>query len=88
MAAAVTGLALVAVFAAPASASSPSPWQPFHTQPFTDPAGAVCPFAVHGDIVTEHTMVRPPLAYPDGSPEEQEFAGPLVIRFTNLSTDA
>ena len=88
MAAAVTGFALVAGFAAPAWASSPSPWQPVHEQPFTQPAGAVCPFALHGDIVTDHVLVRTLQTYPDGSAEEQEFAGPLVIRFTNLSTGA
>lgn len=86
MAAATTGFALVAGFAVPASASSPDPWQPFHAQPFTQPAGAACPFALHGDIVTDHTLVRTLQTYPDGSPREQEFAGPLVIRFTNLST--
>jgi hypothetical protein len=88
MAVAVTGFALVAGFAAPASASSPSPWQPFHEQSFTQPAGAVCPFALHGDVVTDHTLFRTLQTYPDGSPKEQEFVGPLVIRFTNLSTDA
>jgi hypothetical protein len=88
MAAAVTGFALAAGFAAPAWASSPSPWQPVHEQPFTQPAGAVCPFALHGDIVTDHVLVRTLQTYPDGSPREQEFAGPLVIRFTSLSTGA
>jgi hypothetical protein len=88
MAAAVTGFALVTGFAAPAWASSPSPWQPVHEQPFTQPAGAVCPFALHGDIVTDHVLVRTLQTYPDGSPREQEFAGPLVITFTNLSTGA
>ena len=88
LAAAVSGFALVAGFAAPAWASSPSPWQPFHEQPFTQPAGAVCPFALHGDILTDHVLVRTLQTYPDGSPQEQEFAGPLVIRFTNLSTGA
>lgn len=88
MAAAVTGLASVAGFAAPASASSPSPWQRYHEQSFTEPAGDVCPFALHGDIVQDHELFRTLQTYPDGSPEEQEFVGPLVIRFTNLSTGA
>jgi hypothetical protein len=88
MAAAVTGLASLAGFAAPASASSTSPWQRYHAQPFTQPAGDVCPFALHGDIVKDHELVRTLQTYPDGSPREQEFVGPLVIRFTNLSTGA
>jgi hypothetical protein len=25
-------------------------------------------------------------SYPDGSPQEQEFVGPLVIKYSNLST--
>lgn len=71
-----------------ASADSPNPWQPFHSEPFTDAAGDVCPFAVHGDIVEDHELVRTLQTNPDGSPSEQEFVGPLVIRFTNLSTGA
>lgn len=82
VAAAVTG------FASPAFASSPSPWQPFREQPFTNAAGTVCPFAVHGDIVKDHELVRTLQTNPDGSPREQEFVGPLIIRFTNLSTGA
>jgi hypothetical protein len=78
---------MVAV-AAPASASSPAPWQPFHAAPFTEAAGDVCAFALRADIVTDHELFRTLASYPDGSPREQEFVGPLVIRYTNLSTGA
>lgn len=44
MAAAVTGLASVADFVAPASGSSPSPWQRYHAQPAP---GAEIPPARH-----------------------------------------
>jgi hypothetical protein len=42
----------------PASAASPVPWQPFHSQPFTEAAGEVCPFALRGDIVSHHELMR------------------------------
>jgi hypothetical protein len=86
--AAVAGLASAAGFAAPALASSPSPWQRFHEQSFTQPAGDVCPFALRGDVVKDHELFRTLQTYPDGSPREQEFVGPLVVRFTNLSSGA
>ncbi|MBO0869630.1 MAG: hypothetical protein J2P15_13795 [Micromonosporaceae bacterium] len=92
---ALRGAVLVAMTAgavgfagSPALAESPSPWQPFRSAPFTQAAGDVCAFAVHGDIVTDHELVRTLQTYPDGTPREQEFVGPLVIRYTNLSTGA
>jgi hypothetical protein len=85
---ALTATAAITGFAGPAAASSPDPWQPFHSTPFTDAAGDVCAFAVRGDIVQDHEMFRTLVSYPDGTPREQEFVGPLVIRYTNLSTGA
>lgn len=78
----------VAGAATPASASAPHPWQPFRSEPFTTAAGDQCPFAVQGDIVKDHELVRTLQANPDGSPKEQEFVGALIIRFTNLATGA
>lgn len=66
--------------------SPPGPWQDFRSAPFTDAAGEVCAFAVHGDIVKDEEQVRNLLTYPDGTPQEQQFRGPLFIRFTNEST--
>jgi hypothetical protein len=86
--AAVATVGAVAAAAPSAAADSPSPWQPFHTQPFTQPAGVVCSFAVRGDILKDHELVRTLATNPDGTPSEQEFVGPLIIRFTNLATGA
>jgi hypothetical protein len=84
--AAVTAAAAVLAGSPAAFADSPNPWQPFHSEPFNLAAGDVCAFAVHGDIVSDHELVRTLQTYPDGTPREQEFVGPLVIRYTNVST--
>jgi hypothetical protein len=78
----VTMLVAAGAIATPASAASPAPWQPFRSRPFAE----VCPFALRGDIVSRHELLRMLARYPDGSPQEQEFVGPLVIKYTNLST--
>src|SRR5690242_9431998 len=61
-------------------------WVPTSTPPFDIPAGVVCPFEVKGDIVADNERMRTLAAYPDGSPRVQDFAGRLVIRFTNVGT--
>ena len=76
----------LAIASSPSGGSPPGAWQKFRSAPFTDAAGAVCSFAVHGDIVKDREQVRNLLTYPDGTPQEQQFRGPLVIRFTNEST--
>jgi hypothetical protein len=75
----------LAVASSTSAGSPPGPWQDFRSKPFTQPAGEVCPFALHGDIVKDEEQVRNLLTYPDGTPQEQQFRGPLVIRFTNQS---
>ncbi|HZE50097.1 MAG TPA: hypothetical protein VE074_11085 [Jatrophihabitantaceae bacterium] len=93
-AAATAGLAAgcvvaAGVFGAPAaSAAQPGPWEPVHSQPYTRAAGVVCPFAYKADVVRDEERGRTLLTYPDGSPQEQEFTGPLFVRFTNLSSGA
>jgi hypothetical protein len=81
----VLAAAIVAVTAVPAAASGPGGggWEPTSTPPFVIPAGAVCPFEVKGDIVRDHERMRTPATYPDGSPKVEDFAGVLVIRYTN-----
>lgn len=78
--------------AAPASATdSPPPgggWQRFHAQPFTDAPGDVCAFGMRGDIVYDDEWFRTTATYPDGTPKQQDWTGPLGVRFTNLSTGA
>jgi hypothetical protein len=76
----------VAIASAPTAGSPPGPWQVYRSQPFAYIPGEVCAFGVHGDIVKDKERVRTLLTYPDGKPQEQEFTGPLVVRFTNQST--
>jgi hypothetical protein len=80
--------AVVTGFAAPAAAATPDPWQPYFSGSFTEAAGDVCPFAVQADDIQDHEEFRTLATYPDGSPQEQEFVGLLVYRYTNLSTGA
>jgi hypothetical protein len=73
--------------AAPATASADSiPWQPYRTSPWTDQPGQVCAFGVAVTIVKDAEQVRTLQSYPDGSPEVQEFRGPLYVRYTNQSS--
>jgi hypothetical protein len=85
----VLAAAIVAVTAMPAAASASGPggggWEPTSTPPFVIPAGEVCSFEVKGDIIRDREWMRTPATYPDGSPKVQDFAGVLVIRYTNTS---
>jgi hypothetical protein len=85
----VLAAAIVAVTAVPAAASASGPggggWEPTSTPPFVIPAGEVCSFEVKGDIIRDREWMRTPATYPDGSPKVQDFAGVLVIRYTNTS---
>jgi hypothetical protein len=86
----VLAAALVMVTAAPAAAA-PAPegagggWEPTSTPPFVIPAGQVCSFEMKGDIVADREWMRTLATFPDGSPQVQDFAGLLVIRYTNTS---
>jgi hypothetical protein len=85
----VLAAVIVAVTAVPAAASASRPggggWEPTSTPPFVIPAGEVCSFEVKGDIIRNRERMRTPATYPDGSPKVQDFAGVLVIRYTNTS---
>jgi hypothetical protein len=85
----VLAAVIVAVTAVPAAASASRPggggWEPTSTPPFVIPAGEVCSFEVKGDIIRDREWMRTPATYPDGSPKVQDFAGVLVIRYTNTS---
>jgi len=85
----VLAVAIGAVGAVPAAASASGQggggWEPTSTPPFVIPAGEVCAFEVKGDIVRDREWTRTPATYPDGSPRVQDFAGVLVIRYTNTS---
>ena len=81
---ALTGAALAS---APATAFADTiPWQAYRTAPWTDQPGQVCTFGVAATIVKDGEQERILESYPDGSPEVQEFRGPLFVRYTNEST--
>jgi hypothetical protein len=85
----VLAAALIGVTAVPAAAEPKggggSGWEPTSTPPFVLPAGQICSFEVKGDIVADREWMRTVATFPDGSPRVQDFAGVLVIRFTNTS---
>ncbi|MEU4622332.1 hypothetical protein AB0G04_20490 [Actinoplanes sp. NPDC023801] len=96
LAAALTLVTATSAAAAPASAApapAPAPeralsgggWEPTSTPPFVLPAGQICPFELKGDIVADREWMRTVATFPDGKPQVQDFAGVLVIRFTNTS---
>jgi hypothetical protein len=82
--------AALVVLAAPAASAhgggDGGGWVPTSTPPFDIPAAVVCPFEVKGDIVKDDERMRTLATFPDGSPRVQDFAGRLVIRFTNVGT--
>ena len=80
----VAGAALIASMPG-AAAAQPGPWQPFRSSSSSFAAGVVCPFAETGVPVLDKERFRNLALYPDGSPLEQEFAGPLKFQYTNLA---
>jgi hypothetical protein len=68
------------------AAASTVPWKPYRTQPWNDAPGKVCAFGVNATIVRDREQYRTLSSYPDGSPQVQEFRGPLFVRYTNTST--
>jgi hypothetical protein len=66
-----------------AQAAGTGGWQPAPTAPFE--VSGVCSFTMKGDIVKDKVEALTVSTYPDGSPEVQDFRGPLTIRFTNES---
>ena len=84
---ALLALTTAALAAAPATAYADSiPWQTFRTSPWTDQPGQVCAFGVAATIVKDGEQERILATYPDGSPEVQEFRGPLYVSYTNQSS--
>jgi hypothetical protein len=79
--------ALLATAATSAGATThrPAPiWKPYRTQPFLE--HGVCSFDVKGVAVYDKEEVATLATFPDGSPEREEYRGPLYIRYTNVST--
>lgn len=63
-------------------------WQPYHTQPFTAPAGLLCTFPLHAEPVLDEERVATLATFADGSPQRQVIMGDLRMRFTNLDSGA
>lgn len=92
----LASVAVTASGAAPAAADTPGPapgfrgggWERVVAEPFTSPAGDLCPFPVHSEPLVDRVYVRATATFPDGTPRRQEYAGPLVVRMTNTATGA
>ena len=76
--------------AAPAAAPATSSdgWTPVTYQPRDQAAGTVCAFELKTDFPSQGVEQRIAVKYPDGSPLETDFRGPLIARFTNAATGA
>jgi hypothetical protein len=89
---AVSAGVLVTAVPAAASASASSPadssggWTSV-TYPSTDaPAGTVCQFELRTDYPTQAVQERIAATYPDGTPLQTDFRGPLIAHYTNEAT--
>jgi hypothetical protein len=72
-------------FAVPANAAA-SPgndWFRVPNPPFDVAAGVECAFGVHAVSIVDQVYGKTLQSYPDGTPEQQIFVGPLVVRVTN-----
>jgi hypothetical protein len=61
-------------------------WGPDQIGPFDGPAGLVCDFAVHWDVVENQVAVKIVQTYPDGSPQQALADGALFLRVSNAET--
>ncbi|HEY2792450.1 MAG TPA: hypothetical protein VGJ28_08850 [Micromonosporaceae bacterium] len=86
--AAATLLAVVG-FAVPANAAAPSGggWFRVPNPPFDVAAGVECAFPIHAVAIVDQVYGKTLQSYPDGSPEQQAFVGPLVVRVTNTDNN-
>ena len=77
--------AAVLGFGAPASAASPpgSGWFSVPEDPFDRAAGVECDFPIHAQATVSEVYGKTTKTYPDGTPSQQVFVGPLVYRVTN-----
>lgn len=63
-------------------------WTPVTYQPADYAAGNVCSFELKMDLPTQGVEKRIAATYPDGSPLQTDFRGPLIARYTNVATGA
>ncbi|MFJ9692189.1 hypothetical protein [Kitasatospora sp. NPDC101183] len=78
----------VLLLAAPAAQADDDGWQPYHGQDYDAPAGTLCPFHLYITDVLDQEETRTVARYPDGSPAQVLWRGPLILRYTNLDTGA
>jgi hypothetical protein len=88
----IIGLAVSAgmlVMAFPAAASADTGgWTPVTYGPRAFTAGDVCSFGLTETIVTQGVEEKVVATYPDGTPLQTDFRGPLIARYTNTTTGA
>ncbi|MGK5740465.1 hypothetical protein [Micromonospora sp. URMC 103] len=63
-------------------------WVPAPQEPFEQPAGARCDFAVRVEPVVDEVRKLVLDEYPDGSPRRELYTGALISEVTNLETGA
>ncbi|MFF3072012.1 hypothetical protein ACFVSN_05295 [Kitasatospora sp. NPDC057904] len=61
-------------------------WQPYTSGDEDFPAGALCPFHLLIGVLVEGEETKVAARYPDGSPAEVLWRGPLVLRYTNVDS--
>ena len=69
-----------------AAAGKLPPWQTYRSGPLNYTAGEVCSFPLSALPIKDGEQYRTLRYYPDGTPELNEYRGPLYVRFTNDAT--
>jgi hypothetical protein len=85
-AAAVAAAALSTLVFTPTSAVASTPgdgWFRAIQGPFADAAGQECDFPVSGANTVDQVYGKTTQTFPDGTPKQQIFAGPLIYTVTN-----
>lgn len=87
----VTAVLTTAAVSAPTAAvtateSHPSPWTPYEGSGFEVPAGEICEFELHGELLSDKERYRVVETYPDGSTRREEWTGQLLFRYLNVET--
>jgi hypothetical protein len=90
-------MAALAVAAAPAGASAGNPepasntaagggWIPIPIPPLDAPAGLLCDFAVHYDVIVNEARLKVLQTYADGTPKRDISLGAVFLRVSNAET--
>jgi len=84
-AAIVIGLGLLFIAAPAGAAATTTGWVPAPSAPFDIAAGVRCDFPIHGQPIKDDVQKMTLATFPDGTPQREIFAGPLVTRVTNTT---